>query len=351
MIGRGGAARGQWAQAAGLSILLHGAALAGIIYEPGPRVVEPDAPSHTEISVEALLPGGTDSGPETAVLQPLPPVAPPDPIGVPANPGTAPIPPSDIVTAIPDSWPVLVQPMAALPPLPSDTVPVQPGNEPDPAPESAPTANPDGPPMDPRLADMITRIRDKLDEACLLALPQQLSDGGLQLAVLAADDRQIGSFIEEVTAGFGAEVPSQNTLVDQRQCPALTFARRTQNYPLFGLTVQLPSQDVDSGSSLVGRIANGAGNYNTLLLVDDNGVVQDLRRFLIVQGGEVTFDIPVARVGAARDTNQLLVAIATEGRIDSVTTNAGRLASDFFPALVAEIGDNALIGVTSVYVR
>ena len=138
---------------------------------------------------------------------------------------------------------------------------------------------------------------------------------------------------------------------DGRRCPGLTVARRAQHYPIFGLGVQLRADEIDSGGSLVGHIANGAGHYNTLLLVDDNGVVQDLRRFLIVQGGEVAFDIPMARVGATRDTSQLLIAIATPGRIESVTANAGRLASDFFPALIAELDDSALIGLGSVYVR
>lgn len=356
MIGHHKSARIHWAQAAGLSVLLHGAALAGMIYEPTTAPVDPSPMQGTEISVEAILPGGTEAGPDTEVLQPLPPAALPD-LAEAEIPSDTPQPQeaatmgTEVVTAAPDSWPVIVQPVAELPPLPSDqtgTLPDQPSAPDDPVPSSAPS---DAPPLDPRLSDMIARIRDKLDEACLLALPQQLGDGELQLAVLAADDRQIGSFISEVTAGFGAEVPSQNKLVDQRQCPALTFARRTQNYPLFGLAVQLQSQDVESGDRLIGRIANGTGSYNTLLLVDDNGVVQDVRRFLAVQGGEVTFDIPVARAGASRDTNQLLIAIATQDRIESVTANAGRLASDFFPSLIAEIGDNALIGITSVYVR
>ena len=40
-----------------------------------------------------------------------------------------------------------------------------------------------------------------------------------------------------------------------------------------------------------------AGRYVTLLMVDDNGVTHDLRRFLINSGGRISFDVPVARDG------------------------------------------------------
>lgn len=346
--------RSQWVQALAASLILHGAAIGGILYD-GPTRAPTTPGGVTQISVETLTPSAISADVVTPEAQgtseptPLPATTPTvTPEAFSTDTGAArPVTTQEasIVTTGTGQWSVVIPPMPELPPM-------QPGSRieapPDPLPQGGAAG---GEPVDPQLADMIGRIRDRLDEACLLALPMLPGDGGLQLDVVAADDRQIGDFVRDVTAGLADEVPDRSVLVDSRQCAGLTFARRAADYPVFGLSIQLQASDVDSGGSISGRIANGAGHYNTLLMVDDNGVVHDLRRFLVVQGGEVTFDVPVARAGAGRDTNQLLIAIATTGRIDSVTANAGQLAADFFPALIAEIGEQVLIGVGSVYIR
>lgn len=356
--------RNQWMQATAMSLVLHGAAIGGILYERPPAF--PASTTTTPIiTVETLLSqGAAPVAPDLAPVMPdVTPPAPPEvlqpqdiaALSAPSQPlprasidSSAQTPvDSAIVTTGGEMWAV-IQP--AIPDLPPEA-PVLDLDDPLPEPvEPAEPAETAGEPLDPRLEGMIQRIRGKLDESCLLALPQLTADGQVRIAVLAAADRQIGAFVDEITDGLG-EIPDRRVLLDQRQCPGLSFARRTADYPLFGLQIHLDGVDIDSGGSAIGRIVNGAGHYNTLLLVDDNGVVQDLRRFLTVQGGEVGFDVPMARAGAARDTNQLLIAIATPGRIDSVTRNAGRLAADFFPDLIAELGDDVLIGVSSVYVR
>lgn len=346
--------RRHWAQAAALSIGLHGAAIAGFVYDPLQRLPSPGNTQPPQISVETLIPeggsdGGTDSGDEGMAAETPPATAAVEPPQHPPAPEIPSHPQTRIVTGT-SEWAVVTRPMPNLPANPQAVALPDP-ERPD-LPDQGPDATgPDGAPLDPRLAELVVHIRQSLDQSCLLALPQLIGQNELQLTVLADDDRRIATFAEELSHALESPLPEQRVLLDRRQCPGLTFARRAQHYPIFGLGVQLQADEIDSGGSLVGRIANGAGHYNTLLLVDDNGVVQDLRRFLIVQGGEVAFDIPMARVGATRDTSQLLIAIATPGRIESVTANAGRLASDFFPALIAELDDSALIGLGSVYVR
>ena len=85
----------------------------------------------------------------------------------------------------------------------------------------------------------------------------------------------------------------------------------------------------------------------TLLLVDDNGVVQDLSRFLTIAGSDARFDVPVFRNGPSRDTRQLLIALATAGRPAAVDQMAGQLAGDMFPALQSEL-QGARIGIVAI---
>ena len=86
-------------------------------------------------------------------------------------------------------------------------------------------------------------------------------------------------------------------------------------------------------------------------MVDENGAVHDLRRFLLSSAGGTRFDVPVARMRQPRDTRQLLIALATPQRLNTVTARAGDAAGPFFDALFAEVGQNALIGIASFDVR
>ncbi len=348
MIGRHPSSGGRWLQATAISLVLHAGAFALILYPPSFAALPPPMPpGERVIEIEALLP--QTPPPEEASIEN-------DPTG-PSDPEPAPMPatlspletpsevlqPLDLASAQNPLQTPSIAPVVTLP-MESPTAPPAPQAAPSLPEATAPT------PMDPELADLVGRLRDQLDIACLLALPK-LQGGALALDVLSPSDREITGFVAAISAGSPSEITASRILLDQRQCPGITFLRRSAQYPAYALQLDLQSRDVPSGEAVIGRIGNGAGWYNTLLLIDDNGVVQDLRRFLSAQGGEVTFDIPMTREGAARDTSQILIAIATPGRLQSVTQNAGRLAADFFPALAAELGENARIGVSSLYIR
>jgi len=108
---------------------------------------------------------------------------------------------------------------------------------------------------------------------------------------------------------------------------------------------------IGSGGNLIGTIENVAGMYTSLLLIDDNGVVQDLRRFTSFSSGRAEFNVPVSRDGAPRDTSQILFAIATQTRPVTITNRAGYLAKDFFAQLQAEFGSSAIIALAPFEVR
>ncbi len=202
------------------------------------------------------------------------------------------------------------------------------------------------------LRELIDRIRNHFGDPCLIALPQSRGATVDPLVVMLSDsDRSMNTFSGQVLTDPDLPVEGQSILIDARQCPAVNFARERPSYPAFQLGLTLRSTDVTSGGTLVGTIDNAAGAYTTLLLIDDNGVVQDLRRFTRFVSGRAEFDIPVTRDGSARDTSQILMAIATPGRPRSVGQFAGRLAEDFFGPLKAELGPRARIAVVPFFVR
>lgn len=228
----------------------------------------------------------------------------------------------------------------------SAALPALPATAPAPAPQQ-PAA-----PADPDLTELIARIRGRLADPCLVALPRGQGAGNApQLAILSDSDRQIAEFERAIFATSEIDVVLSEFLFDARQCPALEFARAQTSYPTFQLSMGIAADIVPSGGVLTGTIDGTAGRYVSLLLIDANGVVQDLRRFLQFQGGRTDFEVPVTRDGTARDTHQLLMALTTAARPDTITQRAGNLAQDIFPQLRSEIGAAVQIALVPFDVR
>ena len=108
---------------------------------------------------------------------------------------------------------------------------------------------------------------------------------------------------------------------------------------------------LQSGDTLRARVVGAAGLYLTLLLVDDNGVVQDLARFTTIDGSEPVIDVPVARAGPARDTRQLLVVLGSADAPIDVSAGIGGEAEDAFASVPFDVLENAVFGVVSLDIR
>ncbi|MFQ6551444.1 hypothetical protein AAD018_003755 [Aestuariibius insulae] len=198
---------------------------------------------------------------------------------------------------------------------------------------------------------LIERIRGQLGEACLIALPQRTGDGEARLTLISPDEQSIAEFSQAVVPGLQPEPLARDILIDRRQCPAVTFIRSQPSYPVGQLSIIVSADRVESGGRLLGSISGAAGRYVSLLLIDDNGVVQDLNRFVTFAGGQARFDVPVTRNGPPRDTGQILLALATARRPLTIETEAGRLAEDVFPPLAEELGQAVAIGIVPFSVR
>lgn len=369
MMGRIHERRGHWVQALVISLALHGAAAAAIMdvlpslpgrptptaplpeiditslpLEQGvaaPVTLEPTAPeTMTAVSPVAIEPAPTPGA------QPERPETPAQTVLVPSDDMLAatrpePRPDDSLQPTRPDSQangdPAAGTVIAALPPG-----------------SSAPSAGDPitgSPAQNQALGDLVSQLRDRLAEPCLVAMPQTLGGDEVLLTTFGASDRAISDLFRDLSGTVDLPMTERSVLLDARQCPAVDFVRAATTYPAFRLQLQIDAAEVASGDRLTGRVAGIGGNQATLLLIDDNGVVQDLRRFTLQSGDQLQFDVPVHRVGADRDTSQLLVALATPTRPETVTSLAGRLAEDFFPPLAPVHQDQALIGVAPVYVR
>ena len=320
-----------------------------------PEALEPvvaTAPEAEPESIEPVAPVALDEPdagpliPETITALPSPqaltPVA---PIGT-AGLITTPVPSAaETVNRVPLQAET-IQPAAA-----TGTVVAALGRRPEVATPKPKAAAPAPSAQDLAIGDLLRRIQTAVTDPCLLALPRRDGEDGVGLALIASSDASMARFSETVLTEADADIRQTRVLVDDRQCSALSYVRQNKDYPATQLGLRLDSAEVPTGGNLTGVLRGTAGRYVTLLLVDNNGVVQDLQRFMSFSGNFARFDIPVTRAGNARDTKQVLLAIATRRPSTVIRDRSGRLAQDVFAGLGGEVATQAAIAVTTFDVR
>jgi hypothetical protein len=201
------------------------------------------------------------------------------------------------------------------------------------------------------VSELVNRIRANVSSTCLIAIPQQATNGAPELVIVTASEADVAPYAAAILDGVEPRPGQRSVLVDARQCAVLDYVRQNRSYPAFRMAFSLTEDQINSGDQLVGAIGRTAGRYVSLVIVDDNGVVQDLGQYLSFVGNEARFDVPLRRAGSARDTKQLLVAIGTNSRPSSVDAQNGQLATTYFEALNAEVGNNVPIVMLPFDVR
>lgn len=279
----------------------------------------------------------SEQAPVTAVPAPppLPAQLPPIPI--------SPVTPQTGIASIPEQVEAdLLRPQIVQPLRPGITLSAMSAVELNPPsatslrPEYTPT------PQDLMLSDLIRRIRVIPADPCLVALPRRDGPKDIGLALLAQQERAMEQFAEELLTSQDGPIPQARALVDPRQCPALTFLRELQDYPATRPGLSLDAADIPQGGRLTGLVNGIGGRYLLLLLIDNNGVVQDMQRFITFSGNQARYDIPVTRNGALRDTKQILLALVTDRPAPQLRARMDRLAQDVF----AGMSDGALQGAS-----
>jgi hypothetical protein len=332
-----------WFSAYGLSLVLHGAAAVGILGGMGGWLSpEPEAP---------------ESAPFLITFAPLE-----------STPVTPTSPPEELVAEVPAG--IEVERASALAPETEVLQPVAPETlEPEvltdaaeprpvlPSPDGgAAVAVPAGPApaateQDLALAQWIERLRATTPPSCLAALLRREGETGVGLALVAADEQAMVAYGDPLLAASSPSPSVSRVLIDPRQCPAIEFLRAHADYPATRLTISLDAPVVASGGRMTGYVRGAAGRQLTVLLIDDNGVVQSLNRFLSFSGNLARLDVPVTRDGDPRARGQILIALATRGQPTALQDRVGQLAEDVFPGLPRDLSDSALLAAVTVEVR
>jgi hypothetical protein len=172
---------------------------------------------------------------------------------------------------------------------------------------------------------------------CFAALPTLGDDGAFQLETFARSRSDLDKFRGALETRTGALPDTRMKPVSDAQCEALAYLQNSPAYPQYQIFFDLKAYTIPSGSVLEGKIGNTGGGFLSFLIIDDEGLVQDLGSFLRFTRGAALFRIPMTIKGSPVETQQLLMALSTPARLETVQAASGTPARQFFAALEAEL--------------
>lgn len=210
--------------------------------------------------------------------------------------------------------------------------------DPAPAPEGSTTAEDRA-----RYAAILDHLKRYSGGSCFAALPA-LGDraGQLTLDAFGETTKRLDRFRAGLEEAAGIVPGTYLKPVSTAQCATLSFIKQLPTYPEFGLYFEMAEREIKSGNRLVGRIRNTSGLFLHLLLIDDEGTVQSLDSFLKFRAGAAEFSIPMTYQGGPIDTQQLIMAVGSPGRLDTIEDLNGASAFAFFAALEGERAEKGL---------
>lgn len=201
------------------------------------------------------------------------------------------------------------------------------------------------------IGTLLRRIRATPAPQCTLALPRRAGPDGVGVSFIGSQTNVLDTFATRIFDGLSPPPVQTREIIDPRQCALLDAVRQIADYPAGRIGLSLEDATLQSGETLKGRVIGAGGLFVTLLLIDDNGIVQDMSRFTTLQGNDPVFDAPIARSGPARATRQVLVVLGSPDRLIDVSAQIGLGAEAVFAALPPQTLETILFGLATFDVR
>ncbi|MCT7374130.1 hypothetical protein [Chelativorans salis] len=173
---------------------------------------------------------------------------------------------------------------------------------------------------------------------CFLALPSRGKGGRVTIDGFALKPAEVSRFTAELASLTGVDVEPSGHSVSPDQCRALSFARGLAAYPTPGLSIRLEAQSIRSGTYLSGQVGNLRRGMLYLIVIDDEGKVQEIDQLFQGAAGEIGFEAPMTLTRGPVETVQLLLAVASDVPLTTFASHEGETAETYFAALAEEIG-------------
>lgn len=233
------------------------------------------------------------------------------------------------VAVSPPPLPPLKQaPLMPRPPvtLPSDT--------------DLPKDTPARPPVDgPARSDMVRRFIQQYDGGdCFFITPVAIGASAAVVEGLGASMAPFEALDRAFKRAQGFEASIGIRVVTPPQCPAITFLNKVRGEAARTPRISLGSVKIKPNETLAGNIENFANRVVELLLISEDGQVQNLSYLLKPGTDALSFAIDMKRAesGLGANVPQLVMAVATPRVLDSLRQPTAMPADQFFLQVLSE---------------
>ena len=195
------------------------------------------------------------------------------------------------------------------------------------------------PPENPNRSDVVRRFIQQYDGGdCFFITPVAIGASDAVVEGFGASTAPFDLLDRTFKKSQGFEASIGIRLVTPPQCPAVTFLNRLRVDGSRAPRISLASVKLRRGEALAGNVENFANRVVELLLVADDGQVQNISYLLKPGTDALSFSLDVARSDTTPGSNvpQLLMAVTTPRVLDSLRQPRPTPADQFFLQVLSE---------------
>jgi serine/threonine protein kinase len=230
-----------------------------------------------------------------------------------------------------------------LPPLKQDPSAQRPPPGPGPAPgdtgKDAPPIPPKVPADSPVRSDFARRFIQQYDGGdCFFITPVAIGQSAAVVEGFGASTAPFDLLDKAFKKSQGFEASIGIRLVTPPQCPAVTFLNRLRGDGSRSPRISLGSVKLRPGETVPGNVENFANRVVELLLITDDGQVQNISYLLKPGTDALSFSIEIPRSDGVSGANvpQLIMAVTTPRVLDSLRQPRPTPADQFFLQAISE---------------
>ena len=199
---------------------------------------------------------------------------------------------------------------------------------------------PSKPPMDdPARSDLARRFVQQYDGGdCFFIMPVAIGSSAAVLEGFGASTVAFDALDKSFKKSQGFEASIGIRFVTPSQCPAITFLNKVRGDSAHAPRISLGSVKIRPNETITGNIENLAGRVVELLLISEDGQVQNLSYYLTPGTDALSFSFEMKRAEESLGSSapQLIMAVATPRVLDSLRQPRPTPADQFFLQVLSE---------------
>ena len=172
---------------------------------------------------------------------------------------------------------------------------------------------------------------------CVYAKPGKIEEGRPSFTGYGGGWARIRRFSADFTRAVGVDPLLAIRPVMDTQCPTVDFVRSLGRLGAGELAIIIDHQQIADFGNLIGHLEGEFGTNILLLVIDDDGAVQDISPMLHRKGNANVFAEPVRLRAHGGSRYQMLLAICTHSPLVSGATMTPGEAQRVFKRLAAQI--------------